>query len=75
MISIKNITKWYRVNESTGKKTFNHYEVNHVGGEYPLSFDESYSNQVAWKNEKWEKEFNTAKVSVNDSGLIKIILN
>lgn len=57
---MKPITKWYKqhINEAgivTGR-TFNHYDDGHMETDYPLPFHPSFSNQFAWKNDKWEKE-------------------
>lgn len=75
------VTKWYRVtlDEKTGevvKRSFNHYEIGQVKGDYPQPFDESFSNQVAWKNDKWQKQhtilttlFNGKIKMLGDSGV------
>ena len=69
MFVLKPITKWYRVSkDDTGyikSINFNHYEEGHVEGEYPLPFSPEYSNQAAWKKEKWKKVFGYASVGVD----------
>lgn len=58
---MKKITKWYKlaVNEEgiVTSMSFNHYEDGWVLDTYPQPFDNSFSNQVAWKKDKWIKQF------------------
>jgi len=75
---LKTITKWYRISKDEAGNiksiNFNHYEEGHVDGDYPLPFSSEYSNQVAWKKEKWTKTFSYAKVGANHKGLyIKLL--
>lgn len=54
------ITKWYNAEEVDGKmvkKGYNHHEDGHSKLDYPTPFDKSFSNQVAWKNSLWIKEY------------------
>ena len=61
IINHKQITKWYKLKINTNgnviDKSFNHYNDGWVEGEYPLPFDQSFTNQVAWSKDKWVKEF------------------
>lgn len=76
MLVATTVTKWYRVkiDEETGeiiKRTFNHYEMGQVKGDYPKPFDPSFSNQVAWKNDKWQKQFTFLNEFYENDKLIK----
>ena len=70
MLILKPITKWYKLKKDNDgnviSKSFNHYEEGHVDGNYPLPFKKEYSNQVAWKNDDWEKVHSTMKITINN---------
>lgn len=55
------VTKWFRLKTNSQDevigKSFNHYAEGWVGGSYPEAFNEAFTNQVAWENEFWTKEF------------------
>lgn len=73
------ITKWYRVtlDEETGevvKRSFNHYEIGQVKGDYPQPLDEKFSNQVAWKNDKWQKQFTFLNETYENNKLVSKVL-
>jgi len=74
MILVRNVTKWYKVSEDKDgniKKTSNHYEEGLVTGDYPLPFKPEYTNQVAWKNDKWEYEHAHLIIMFDETGKIK----
>lgn len=75
MLEIQTVTKWFKasIDEKTGeitKRSFNHYEEGHVRGDYPKPFDPNFSNQVAWANEKWEKQFTYLLSSYENGKLV-----
>lgn len=50
------ITKW-SVKKDDGSVSFNHIEDGWVDGDYPKPLKQEFTNQTAWKNMKWIKEY------------------
>ena len=59
--NMNKVTKWYKIiTDEDGNeisKSFNHYNDGWAKGNYPLPFNKVFTNQVAWKKDRWYKEF------------------
>lgn len=51
------VTLWHMLDEKKKKLIFNHMEDGWSVEEKPLPIKPEYTNQLAWQNHSWVKEF------------------